>query len=349
MTLAGRFDHYSDFGSTFNPKLSVRWQPMPELVVRSALSTGFRAPSLYELYSGQAYTNTGTTTDPLTCPGGPGSGSNSAPNYCKDQFVALNGGNTNLKPEKSKTFTLGFVSEPVKDLSFGADYWFIQLKDQINFLDFETILDPSNQSWSTAYVHRNPAGTLSDITQLCPGTNCGYVDSRYQNLGGTLTDGVDWNAAWRTRTDAGQFALAYNSTWVRRYSYQDYKNGPWNRNVGVYVGASPVFRWHHEISATWKKDAYSAGILLHAKSGYIDDPNGEFPGLKIGNFITADIYGGWEVLKGLNLTLGIRNLTDKAPPLSGQINVFQAGYDPRFYDPTGRVFYGRLSYNFDFK
>lgn len=348
MTLAGRFDKYSDFGTTTNPKLSFRWQPIRNLVVRSAASTGFRAPSLYELYSTQAYTNTSQIADPLSCPGGKGTGSNAAPDFCSAQFVALLGGNTDLKPEKSKSFTLGFVAEPAARLSVGADYWFIQVKDQIFGLPEATLLDPANQSWATQYIHRDRNNRLSIVTQLCPGANCGYVDERNQNPGGVLTDGVDFNAEYRIPTDVGSFNLTYNSTWVRRYNYQDFPSGPWNRNVGAYVGSTPVFRWKHVLGASWTRDAFSAGAILHHKNGYIDDPNGELPDNIVSSYTTVDIFGGWRPVKSLNVVLGIRNLMDKAPPLSGQLNTFQAGYDPRFYDPTGRVFYGRVSYDLNF-
>jgi iron complex outermembrane receptor protein len=347
LTAAGRFDHYSDFGSTINPKLSLRWQPVRQLVLRSSASTGFRAPSLYDLYSAQAYTNTDTATDPVTCPGGPGTGSDGAPDFCNDQFVALSGGNVDLNPEKSKSFTLGFVAEPLTNLNFGADYWFVQISDLIGALPYGTILDANNLSWSSAYIHRNGSGALSDATLLCPGSNCGYVDVRTQNSGDMLTDGVDLNANYRLRTDLGQFTLTYNSTWVRRYDYQDYTGGPWNRNVGAFVGAAPVFRWKHELSANWVQNAFSAGVTLHSKSGYTDDPTGMFPEGVIGNYNTVDIFGGWEPLEGMNLIVGVRNATDKAPPISGQLATFQVGYDPRFYDPTGRLYYARVSYNFN--
>ena len=48
--LAARYDHYSDFGSTVNPKIALRWQPMRSLLLRTSWGTGFRAPPLPDLY-----------------------------------------------------------------------------------------------------------------------------------------------------------------------------------------------------------------------------------------------------------------------------------------------------------
>jgi iron complex outermembrane receptor protein len=349
MTLAARYDHYSDFGSSTNPKVSVRWQPVREVVVRSAYSTGFRAPSLYELYAGQAYTNTGNIADPAHC-ANPATGTNGAPDFCNDQFVALTGGNPELKPEKSKTFTLGLVVEPTSGITFGADYFNIRLTNIISFLSEEVLLNPSNyQGWAAAYIHRNPNNNLSDVTQVCPGPACGYLDQRNQNLGGTNTDGIDFTFGARKNTSWGQFNLTYNGTWVHKYEYQDYQTGPWNQNVGVYVGIGPVFRWQHEAQVTWKSGPFSAGLTGHYKSGYLDSTTSAqqgHPGWHVSNYATGDVYAGWTPVKGVDLLFGIRNFTDRDPPLSYQTRVFQAGYDPRFTDPTGRTYYVRGGYTF---
>ena len=94
LTAAVRYDKYDDFGSTTNPKFSFRFQPSKEVLVRGSYSTGFRAPSLYELHAANTYTNSSTVNDPLLCANG---GSNV--NLCSAQFQVLNGGNTELKPE----------------------------------------------------------------------------------------------------------------------------------------------------------------------------------------------------------------------------------------------------------
>ncbi len=132
------------------------------------------------------------------------------------------------------------------------------------------------------------------------------------------------------------------STWVAKYEYQDYGDGPWNQNAGVYSGAGPVFRWQHTLTGAWTQGAFSAGATLHYKSGYVDSE----PTNRVSDYATLDVYGSFKPMKSTTLTLGIHNLTDRDPPLRYQSQVFQAGYDPRFASAVGRAYYLRASYDF---
>jgi iron complex outermembrane receptor protein len=343
LTAAVRFDRYSDFGNTTNPKLTLRYQPTKEVLLRSSYSTGFRAPSLYELNASQAYTNTGTLNDPVKCPGGVAVVPGTESVYCDIQIQALNGGNKNLQPEKSKNFSLGFVVEPTADLSFGADLWWVRLKGTIGGLSETTIL--GDEAVFASYVKRNPAGDYSISSFDCPGVNCGYVDKRQQNLGDTNTNGVDLSATYRQSLGTmGRLTLGLNSTYVARYEYQDFVGGPFNQNVGVYVGTGPIFRWQHALTAVWNMGNWTVGAAGHYKSGYIDQDPTDNP--RVNQYATMDAYVTWAAPKGFGVTFGVNNLTDRDPPYSNQGEVFQANYDPRFADPTGRKYYIRATYKF---
>jgi len=345
LTFALRYDDYSDFGSTTNPKVGFRFQPDPTVVLRGAYSTGFRAPSLYDLNAAQAYTNTSQVDDPVTCPGGVPTGPSI--NNCQAQFQTLTGGNQDLDPEKSKTYTFGVVFEPSRQLTVSADFWSIKITDQIGSIANDTLFDPANQATFGSLFFRNSSGRLSTDGTDCPGVNCGYVDSRLQNLGDLETNGVDFSAVYRKRAASGNYTFSYYSTWIDRYDYQDYTNGPFNHNVGAFVGTGAIFRWQHSASLAWKKAAYSAGLVVHRKSSYFESAlDSSDPLHKVGAYMTADVYTGWAPLKGLDLLLGVKNIANTEPPLSYQNEVFQAGYDPRYTDPAGRVIYGRVGYSF---
>ena len=140
----------------------------------------------------------------------------------------------------------------------------------------------------------------------------------------------------------GQLTLGLNSTYVAKYEYQDFIGSPYNQNVGVYVGAGPIFRWQHSATAAWTMGSFTVGAVGRYKSGYVDQD----PVNTVSSYMTTDAYVTWRGLKNFSLTLGVNNLSDREPPYSNHGEVFQANYDPRFSDPTGRKYYARASFQF---
>ncbi|CAD5365866.1 conserved exported hypothetical protein [Rubrivivax sp. A210] len=342
-TAAVRYDKYSDFGDTINPKFTLRYQPSKAVLLRGSYSTGFRAPSLYELNAAPAFTNTGTVNDPVNCPGDPGApiAGKSKALVCSVQFQRLTGGNTDLQPEKAKNLTFGLVLEPTANVSLGLDFWWVRVKGSIAALSENTVL--GDAVTFGRYIKRNASGDLSIDGFSCPGSDCGYLDLRQQNLGNTNTHGIDLSATFRQSLgDMGRLTLGLNGTYVSKYEYQDFIGGPYNQNVSVYVGAGPIFRWQHAATAQWNVGSWTLGGVGHFKSAYLDQD----PSNTVGAYETYDAYVTWAGIKNLSLTLGINNLTDRDPPYSNQGEVFQANYDPRFADPTGRKYYVRASYQF---
>ena len=348
-TLAARYDHYSDFGSTTNPKASFRFEPSKAFLMRGSYSTGFRAPTLYDLNAVPSYGTPGTTNDPLNstvdangdCHANAGF---SSTDVCNIQPEVLNGGTKTLKPEKSKNATLGIVLEPFKDFTFGVDAYRVSYTNQITSLPVDTLTDPTLYTNFTQYYHRNAEGLLSTDGSACPGVDCGYLDTQTKNLGGLITNGLDLSSTYKANLgSAGAVDFSYSSTWVHKYALQNYIGDSYHNNVGIYFDGAPVFRWQHAASATWTLKPITIGLAAHYKSGYIDAD----PTLKVKSYSTMDAFAGWsQGAKGFSATFGIRNLFDRDPPFTTQQTVFQANYDPRFADPTGRTFYGRLGYSF---
>lgn len=344
-----RFDDYSDVGSTTNPKVSFRFQPIKQVLFRGSASTGFRAPTLYELNQTTGFTNTNEYSNPLTCPSGdPLDPTTTAPGSCQTQFQAFFGGNKDLKPEKSKSLTLGVVFQPTPNLTTSVDFWSLRVKNLISFISEDTLFgDYASFAQYFRFVGANN-DELATNTRACQdgptSPTCGYVDERTQNLGEVKTMGIDLSAQYTLRTaEAGRFVFDYQSTNVTQYKYQDFSNGPFNENVGVYSGAGPVFRWQQHAGVNWSQRNWGAGLVAHYKSGYVDAN----PGNKVKSYTTADAYISYSPIKPLALTLGVRNLSDRAPPFSNQTALFQGGgWDSRFYDPVGRTTYLRANLDF---
>jgi len=351
VTAAIRDDHYSDFGNTINPKVSFRLQPIDQVLLRGSFSTGFRAPSLYELNAATTYTNTANSwNDPLLCPGGTAVPGESPANVCDTQFFLQQGGNQDLEPEKSKSWSLGAVFEPVRETSVAVDFWWVRLKHSINAIPEELIFgDPAG--YAALYV-RDSTGHLSISGQDCPGTDCGYIANLNQNLGGTNANGIDLAVNSRVfKGGFGTFDVALNGTYVAKYEYQQTEGGQWLQNAGRYSGAGPILRWQHTLAGAWNYDMWTVGLVNRFKSGYTDqnDPNqvdADKLGHRVGSYSLWDLYGTWTWNKQVSLTAGVRNLFDRDPPASNQGATFQQGYDPRYTDPTGRAYYVRATYNF---
>ena len=352
-TLAARYDHYSDFGNTTNPKASFRFEPSKSVLLRGSFSTGFRAPTLYDINAAQSYGTSAAVNDPahstVTVDANnneichPDSGFSSI-QVCKIQPEILNGGNHNLKPEKSKNATLGIVLEPMKNVTFGVDAFRVSYTNQITSLQPSTLTDPGLYPQFTQYFHRNAEGLLSTDGSQCPGSDCGYMDARTQNLGGVITDGLDLSSTYKANLGAaGALDFSYSSTWMHKFSVQNFKGDSYHQNVGVYFDGAPVFRWQHYAQVTWTLKPVVVGLDAHYKSGYVDaDPSN-----KVKSYATTDAYVSWsQGATGFSATFGVRNLFDRDPPYSNQTDVFQANYDPRFADPTGRTFYVRGGYSF---
>jgi iron complex outermembrane receptor protein len=257
------------------------------------------------------------------------------------QFQRLTGGNNNLQPEESKNWNIGIVLEPTAGVTVGLDFWSVKLTNAIDALSETTVL--GDTATFAQYIRRNADGDLSTDGTGCPGPTCGYLDLRQQNLGDTNTNGVDFSLNVRRNLGSmGRLQLGLNGTYVSKYEYQDFIGGPFNQKVGRYVGTGPIFRIQHAVSAVWTVGEWTLGGVARYKSGYTDQD----PVNKVTPYQTTDAYVSWAAMKGLNLTFGINNIADTDPPYSNQGEVFQANYDPRFTDPTGRKYYVRASYQF---
>ena len=118
-TLAGRYENFSDFGSTWNGKLAARYEPFEGVAVRGSISNGFRAPSLHQQFFTTTSTNFigGVPVDISTLP--------------VDSPVAQALGSTPLKPEKSVNMSFGATANPFRGLTLTADYYSIKIDDRI--------------------------------------------------------------------------------------------------------------------------------------------------------------------------------------------------------------------------
>jgi iron complex outermembrane recepter protein len=340
LNAAVRSDHYSDFGTTTNPKVSLRFQPSQSVLLRASYGQGFLAPSLYQLFVPQTAGLSATgLNDPLRCPV-----THDNTLDCNAQFPLTFGGNPNLKPEQSEQATFGFVFEPTNQLSMSADYFKIRLTDAItNGIPVTTILGDPQYYGLITRAPSDPA------TPNLPG-RITAIQQTYINLGDTHIEGWDVEAHYKwPRMSWGRLRFDLAGTYYTRYDFENL-DGTYSGNVSnafgsVVVGVIP--RWKHYAAFSWDSGPWTTTIANTYQSAYTDsqtDLNNDLR--KVSSMSLWDLQGSWSGIKNLKVTLGVKNLFDTNPPATNQQNTFQVGYDPSYYDARARFVYVQLGYGF---
>jgi iron complex outermembrane recepter protein len=355
-SLALRYDNYSDVGGTVNPKVSMRWQPQKGLLFRGSYNTGFRAPTLYDIYQPNVLTYTSDSyDDPKLCPGGTAVPGTSASVVCGQQVlqrlggpVAAGKGDNGVEPEKSKTFSLGMVFEPTNELTFGVDYYNIAISNLISNVPEQAIFGDATKYASQivrcSALSAADRAKIDTCATLTPTMDpIAYIDTPTQNLGDVKTSGFDVSFAWRFPTTSyGRFGLSLDGTYVLTYKYQREQNGAWIDAAGAYTDNAPVFRWQHMLTGTWGAGPWLVTLAQNYKTGYIDQD----PSNSVKSYQLWDATITWTGIKNLTFMFGMRNILDAEPPYSNQVTTFQANYDPRYTDTFGRTWVTRIGYKF---
>jgi iron complex outermembrane receptor protein len=337
-----RYDHYSDFGGTTNPKVSLRWQPTKSLLVRGSYGTGFLAPSLYQMFTPNltGVSQTGLS-DPIRCPVTGDTGVD-----CRTQFGVLFGGNPSLKPEESEQMTAGIVFEPIPGGSLSVDYFKINLKNAIvNGINPGIILGDIGK-----YGYLVTRGPVDPAFPSLPGPISSILQT-YINLGGEHIQGLDIDARYRApEYNWGRLSFDINGTYYLRYDGQN-TDGTWSGGVGNTFGTAVtgvIPRWKHYATLTWDRGPWSATLGQSFQGSYTDQSGVFVTGdpRTVGSMSLWDLSGTYTGFKNMKLTLGVKNLFDTNPPASNQTGTFIVGFDPSYYDPRARFIYGSINYKF---
>jgi iron complex outermembrane recepter protein len=364
LDISDREDRYSDFGTTNNGKLSLRYQPTGFLTLRATASTGFRAPPLNNLFSPPFLTASSSGTmgqgnpDCPTSVGGTGSSYSLPFNAltCQSQGLELNGGNKNLQPETSQNFDFGVVISPFEDLGITLDYYRILLKNTISSVPSEAIY--GNPTQFSSLIVPNSSGTLTtsvaEADQCTPYTQptCGYILRDFQNTGRITTDGFDLSMQYLQHTPIGTFHEDLEGTATTQFLQQQYNGGPLINLVGALriSPQQPAYRWQHNLRVDWTSPngVFRAGVSHRFYSSYIDEfPDGNGNQRTVGSYSLVDTYVSVKPVDKLTVLFGIKNLLDTSPPFTNaQQNNFAAGYNALVADPLLRNFYINLKYTF---
>ncbi|MBN8489407.1 MAG: TonB-dependent receptor [Burkholderiales bacterium] len=345
--LAMRHERYQGTGSATSPKLGVKWGAAPTLALRGSVATGFRAPSMSDLYRPVTESESATLADPVCM-----AENDNDLTYCAWNWTTRSYANAQLKPEKSRQFSLGALYEPSRHFNMSVDYWNVEKRDLISAIGVDVILKNLDKYEGLVHRYGEDEGLCDfyeDDIDIC------FIELRKANRGKQKLSGLDIALSVSgIKSEIGTFGARLNGTWTLSSKQQTANGDPFVSNLGRFVNDGVVQRWRHTISVDWESGPFSATLSNSYLSGYEDQNNAI--DTETGNIVAAnrvkayslwDLSGTWSPTKQLTLRAGVKNLLDTPPPFSNQAYFFISGYDPSYTDPRGRFVY--LSANYKFK
>ncbi len=378
LQLAGRFEHYSDVGSVAKPKVAAAWDIVRGIRVRGSYAEGFKAPNLEQI-NATMVTRSNTRTDWVRCEAQLRTGAISSFANCSQGFAttARRSGNPDLKPEQSKTWTVGVVLEPhfldsaIGRITVTADYWHVDQKGIVglfgegNALINDYLLRVQGSS-DPNVIRAAPTAednTLFAGSGLAPVGRVLYVNDKYVNLLPQEVAGVDLGFNWRLPDfGAGRISLNANAAYLDKFFLEPSPpiqnliaaraSGTINAgtniaDAGDLVRQNGKPRWKVTGSLTWEKGPFQIGGFTQYTSDVDDTGLLDSAGAAwlIEDRMTFNLYGQVTVGKRDNggryrLRIGVRNLTNEGPPLSSN------GFLGSLYSPYGRYWYANMRASF---
>lgn len=317
--LAGRFENYSDFGSSLNGKLAVRYEFIKNYAVRAAVGTGFRAPSLQQQYFNNSYADISTDGKKIITKG----------IFNNDSKAAEILGFEKLKQETSVNGSVGFTLKPARGLFITLDGYLIKVKDRI--------VITSNVTDDRLQVYGVESGRF------------------FANAVDTETKGIDLVVAYDWRLGGGNLNINlagnYTETKITDFHFPTHLQTPRNEffgpdQINIIETLSPktkatlglnygIGKFNFLVRSTYFgkviRDGYPFGGVqeFHPK-------------------VVTDVSIGYNFTKNINLTVGANNVFDVFPDLqiykNSYFGVFK--YAPVQMGTLGNYFFGRLNFNF---
>jgi iron complex outermembrane receptor protein len=323
LSAAARVDHYNTAGTAFTPKFGLKWKIIPQLAFRGTFARGFRAPGIAESGNSGAASSTFGPVDTARC----GPGLANKPADCGLGYVAvLSQANPNLKPERSRSYTLGLIVEPMRAVNLTADYFNIKRTNEI----VGSPLDPTQAVRGAQQPGTNYPGPI--IYYLTPYINAS--ESRTSGFDGELHT-VFPLGAYGALTAKADATYLIESTQIIQGSEYHYAG-----TVGptALSGATGTPRTRGSFTLDWTLKPVSIGATLNYRSHMyaVDPSNGPAclqltdpnPHCYVASFTYLDMYGQYEFSSQLRMTATVTNVTNRLPPLN------TATYGGTNYNPS---------------
>lgn len=346
---AARYEHYTDFGSSANPQVGLAWSPIGGLRLRSTWSSSFAAPQLSET-NGARFAYLFNSPDPLSPVG-------------RSAVLILQGGNPRLGPEKSTQWTGGVDLMPtvIHGSRVSVNYYRIDYDNRIDIPGIPIFAALAQGNLYSGFIERSPSPAL--ITQLTsppylftnatllpyPGygppqtlTDAAAVaDDELQNIGRTVTDGLDLTADYAGNRGGWRYHAGINGTYVLDYQETDISGGP---TTSVLSTLGNPINFRARASGGIAKGAMALSMAVNYYNRYVDRTIPAQP-VPIASWTTVDIQGRYSlfqdgvdnILRDLDVVLSCVNCLNRNPPhVAPSSDLLERGYDPANANPLGR-------------
>jgi outer membrane receptor protein involved in Fe transport len=368
---AYRYSDYDDL-TTDTYKVGADWAPVEDIRFRGSYQRAVRAANVIELFTAQGFNlfDMDATGDPCgpsqtatleecLATGVPEILPNGQPGYGNGlltspagQYNFLQGGNTELTPEESDTYTFGIILQPrfLPKLVMSIDYFDIEITNAVSTFGAENAIIAcytNDDPLACDKLHRDP--TTGGLW-----SGDGHVEDLNVNIGGFNTTGYDLNLTY-AGVELGRFgSLNFNLTGTYLDELIEDPGGgfPTYDCAGQYSGEcdtpSPEWRHHFRIGweSPWNVDAsltwryYDSVTLFRPLSTQQLDYE-----LAEQNYF--DLAAEWHVTEKASVLLGVNNVTDEDPPISATVGTTGNGNTyPQTYDSLGRWVFLRGSIGF---
>ncbi|MGB0906421.1 MAG: TonB-dependent receptor domain-containing protein [Maricaulaceae bacterium] len=379
MQLAARAESYSDAGEVIKPKIAASWHLAEPLQIRASYSEGFRAPNLEQINATAIRRVNSSREDWILCEAvarNAGTAPFTVDDACDNNSVeGVRSGGPDLKPEKSKNYSLGAVFEPNSNMIFTVDWWRIEQKGLVglfsdqNEISLDYLLRLNGSSNPNVIRATPDAGDAALFTSagLDP-SGAGEilsVNQQFSNLDLRESEGIDFGAQFNFDTNFGDFKIKANAAHIDTFFqnpsaqgvqlFEALNAGTINSLVDV-VGQQDLIErngnpaWRYTGSVKWKLDNWGAGVFYKHVGDVIDTSttNSDGDQLPVAAFNTVNLYVDHTfdgLLGGDNtrVRLGVRNVGDKKPPLADE---FARGYFVSLHSNRGRYWYASVRHNF---
>ncbi len=331
LSLAARYDDYDDSsGSETSPLAALRWQPSDNWLVRASWGQGFRAPNMTNLYSATSF-SAEPVSDIVFC------NANNISPCANGQADSFSGGNANLKPERSESFSVGF-GWAMNRFNITADYWNIQIDEALTIPTAQELVNLEDRGIALppgASIVRDLSGAISDCL---PGQTEGCGITRpWLNLAMLDYTGIDLRIDYSLPLNGGS---ELNFRWIHSHMLEANEQTTPLSPVEDVAGTQDTPSFRSTLVSNWSMGDHNVSLITSYIDNYVNSNDERIP-----SWVTWDLQWAWDITANGRIVAGVLNLTDEDPPLD-DFNDTAQPFNSDLYSMDGRVPYLQYRHTF---